>query len=824
MTRGLFPPIPTIGNVSTVVGVEKGGTSGTTPKTAADGINGVSKDTIGWPLGPIPLDGNKLIHPRFFNLTEQDSNYILIEGPSSIYGGTPTTYRIVNYDTEAVYNVSTTYGTVTINDDIITYTPSNTPGTGGFNINNQSHSVSIGILTISAPNITAPFNGSETYSTSMSFTSSDFLVVQGTDIHVNSDWELATDSNFANIVHSETLSTVHKISWSVSNLTNGTQYFARVRYRGATFGQTAWSPVVVFTVKSIAIQTPTILVPVNNAVNRPVPLTITASSFNVNGGADAHNSSDWQISTNVNFSSIAKEVTGNTTFKTEWAVEDLAANTAYYVRVRYKGDNLPYSGWSLPSKFTTASASVNKPTITHPTNGSTNNAQPLTATSSSFAVTGGTDTHASSNWQVATDSNFNNIILNNLGDQINKISWTVTSLLPNTLYYLRVQHVGANYNSSDWSNVISFRTLGGGVNVPVITQPSNNFVTQQSELDIVSSAFYSSGYTDSHQSSDWQLSLNSSFTSIVSSVSDSVSNKTTWRITNLTPGTTYYLRVRHRGVVLGYSAWSQTITVVTGASMTSGTITSNTSVTIPVGATKIVLNGRGGAGGMNTTTVTNLVGYRWVKNGSPVTISLSYPSNYSVTNTANVPPTGLNQTAVLETMINLQWVNYPVSPSPRNLNHTLRTTWEKSGNPTSEGEMNYGPETWADRYAWHSPSIPTTTTGTLAEFNNYKITYPDAYLTGRYVNMQSKRAAYGSKTSQKYSSEGIYQTTTQQQPYRGSSVVVSIPSLNKTYEFPGGNGGQASVYNYNITLPGTGSVVMNISGYSSTSNITYTIS
>lgn len=62
---------------------------------------------------------------------------------------------------------------------------------------------------------------------------------------------------------------------------------------------------------------------------------------------------------------------------------------------------------------------------------------------------------------------------------------------------------------------------------------------------------------DTHNSTDWQISTNGSFTTILQeSLNDSI-NLTSWKVSNLLPNTTYYVRARYKGVKTGKGEWGQ---------------------------------------------------------------------------------------------------------------------------------------------------------------------------------------------------------------------------------------------------------------------------
>ena len=105
--------------------------------------------------------------------------------------------------------------------------------------------------------------------------------------------------------------------------------------------------------------------------------------------------------------------------------------------------------------------SIATPSITSPSDSATDIGETPTITSSAFSVTnGGSDTHASSDWQIASDSGFSTVVVESLDDASNLESWTVPSgnLSTSTTYYVRVRHAGTTYGDSGWSSGVSFTT------------------------------------------------------------------------------------------------------------------------------------------------------------------------------------------------------------------------------------------------------------------------------------------------------------------------------------------------------------------------------
>jgi len=122
---------------------------------------------------------------------------------------------------------------------------------------------------------------------------------------------------------------------------------------------------------------------------------------------------------------------------------------------------------------TTAAAFISQPSITSPANNASLNIQTTAITGS--AISGDSyGTHASTDWQIATDSNFTSILKESLGDTSNLTSWTpgtLTDSSPQTLY-IRHRYIGSTGTTSPYSATVSinqfpefnmlYLVIGGG--------------------------------------------------------------------------------------------------------------------------------------------------------------------------------------------------------------------------------------------------------------------------------------------------------------------------------------------------------------------------
>jgi len=179
---------------------------------------------------------------------------------------------------------------------------------------------------------------------------------------------------------------------------------------------------------------------------------------------------------------------------------------------------------------------------------------------STFSCTpaGGT-THSRSQWQVATNSTFTTGLFDS-GEVTNLTSYTRSSLTPGTTYYWRVRHKGANGEWSSYTAAQTRATTAVVINTP--TGLSSSSTTTGITMNSTFSCTPAGGTT--HSRSQWQVATNSTFTTGLFD-SGEVTNLTSYRRGSLTPGTTYYWRVRHKGANGLWSSYTAAQTRATTA-------------------------------------------------------------------------------------------------------------------------------------------------------------------------------------------------------------------------------------------------------------------
>lgn len=296
--------------------------------------------------------------------------------------------------------------------------------------------------------------------------------------------------------------------------------------------------------------------------------------------------------------------------------------SAAYVDVGTGPEQVP-----LNSQITIPVASVvSKPVITSPTDNSKNFAGTITctpfATSSHY-----TGTHDRSQWQLAADIGFTNIIQSsNAG---NLLSWTPSLTLSKTKLYVRVRHLSDNH-WSEWSSAVSFTTTEKVVDTPTITvEGAPNLVVEAPQL--TASAFNITGGTDNHISTDWIIIKDSDGSQVWSS-ENNTTNKLSITVPAgiLTVNTSYTFKVRFNSEKYGSSEYGiqvgVTVPIFNGEAVftTPGTyswaapagVTSVSVVCVGAGGTASVsLEGYGTGGGGGALA--------W-KNNIPVTPGNSY--------------------------------------------------------------------------------------------------------------------------------------------------------------------------------------------------------
>ena len=568
--------------------VEMGGLGTTDAEEGLQVLDGVPASQKGLPYGPVPVDENgRIVESLISNLFKGPST---VDGDTSIEPNQTKVWYLTAYDCFAQYDISALSGTVYRENNLIYYTAGDTPGNSGFIINGRRVDVVINGSAVLRPSIISPVNDSVDRETSLFLTASDFATIGFPDEHLNTDWEVSTDEDFVTFFVSSYENTSNLTEYEVSGLDSNTYYYARVRYTGATLGQTEWSEVIRFKTRVEIGNPPQILSPASGTTGLSSSQTFVISAFvadnetvqvpqknangDVTGYIDAQKTSAlvstlWELSKSEDFAVIDKTTT-TAVGVYSWLASGLQANNSYYLRVRYTADYAqPVSAnaagvvqyetvrkegtWSYPSVYQTMPVfTPNTPLITAPAQNATGLGPSVTISSNIFSSPA-TDTHMSSDWELSTDPAFSTIVRSSYNDSTNLRSWLATSLLPSVTYYARVRYRGVIGGLSQWSTVRAFSTLASFAPLKPTAAGSDTYGSWgaesggfQGQYSFTASAF-ASPIGETCLQTEWSGigTYSGEKRSVAVSASDSGSMTT---------------QVRYRGAYGGWSAWSNVAT------------------------------------------------------------------------------------------------------------------------------------------------------------------------------------------------------------------------------------------------------------------------
>ena len=261
---------------------------------------------------------------------------------------------------------------------------------------------------------------------------------------------------------------------------------------------------------------------------------------------------DWvrhEASLDINFTTLIDSYEGSNNL-TSW-VPNVGALTTVYVRTRHGSDN-HLSAWSDPVSFTTPDTYVVAPSLDVTGAPSNVTLTPLLI-GGAFNVYNGTDTHASTDWQVLNASD-NSVVWKSLNDTQNLLSITTGTLPIDTDLVFRVRYNGVVYGSSAWVEVTA-KTLNVYVENPTITVEGTIDKVPKNPT-ISGSTFSVMNGTDTHEATDYQVVRVSDGVVVWESLENTV-NKTSIRTGDLVKSTAYIFKMRYKGTTYGYSQWVQ---------------------------------------------------------------------------------------------------------------------------------------------------------------------------------------------------------------------------------------------------------------------------
>lgn len=544
----------------------------------------------------------------------------LLQGPTTLYAGATATYEIIDYDPEFDYAASVSNGSLSQTAAVLTYTAPAVADNVTLVVGGRSFALIILAPYVAMPSVVSP--AQEAYNLALTETVrlTPFIAIGATDAWSETHWQLSLTSDFAVILQSGTTTQGAADTFALTGLSYDTLYYLRVRYSGVSLGASAWSPVQMFRTRitdipllalevsgpstltvnetvrytlvhydpavpyevsalngavtrigqyidytapanqgacGFAVNTnwvalvatapwleiPSVLVPNDQAIGLGATVSFVATPFRTHGTTDTHLSSQWQLSPSELFNTGVIETT-STSDLTSWGVVDLLPDTWYYVRVKYQGQTLGATAWSEPSAFQTL--------------GEFSASNLLTTTGPATLYAHQTGTYTLTHFDPARIYH-----LTPIGGTATRsnglISYTAPALVGPSGFIVTADGLPASYLQA--VNVVPATAVQPQLLLPVAGSNSIG-----SSVTITANSFASANPGDSPASADWQLALDLGFTQIVTQSLEDASNLTTWSVTGLDPDTTYYVRLRRRGLYSNVSNWSTPLRFSTRAS------------------------------------------------------------------------------------------------------------------------------------------------------------------------------------------------------------------------------------------------------------------
>lgn len=206
-------------------------------------------------------------------------------------------------------------------------------------------------------------------------------------------------------------------------------------------------------------------VPATGAIGLPETPTLSIAGYNSPVGSAQKAVRFQLILANGNFNAPLAD-SGPLPPGLSWSIPDgvLDESGSYLWRAQVQDVQEAWSPWSIPTGFT-ASANfvyIRTPTNVSPVTGSVDMGERPTLYTSAFAVHGGADTHAASQWQVRrADGTYAAPVWDSGEDATNKLEVQVPAGLiqeGETEYFWRARHKGTTNGLSEWSVETSFTT------------------------------------------------------------------------------------------------------------------------------------------------------------------------------------------------------------------------------------------------------------------------------------------------------------------------------------------------------------------------------
>lgn len=246
-------------------------------------------------------------------------------------------------------------------------------------------------------------------------------------------------------------------------------------------GNTVFDPTML---KNVYINKPTILDPINGSTTQNTSVTGSAYSTN-NIYSGLHSGSVIEVATDQLFTNIV--YTHTNTYPGQLPMYIGTPGTTYFMRIKYISNEVE-SEWSNTINYVQHIVGIIPPSIT--IDAST---LPNIANISTYSIRNATDSHISTDWEIATDINFTNIVNTSLNDTVNLTSYSIpTNLNSNSKYYIR-----ARYHSASYTSMYVYNELTVIIKLPtvLVTMGANSLVENSSTIGTIDNYINTAIYT-----------------------------------------------------------------------------------------------------------------------------------------------------------------------------------------------------------------------------------------------------------------------------------------------------------------------------------------
>lgn len=338
-------------------------------------VNGQRLPRNGWtPLGETQVRiskalqaGDEVLFVRNEEMGEIVIPRVSLSGPSLVYPGSSNTFQITDYDAFASYDIATTRGEVSRSGDTITLTLEAEEQDGALDLNvtrdgaGITYEIAVGEQTIATPQWAYPGMNDTGVPLLPTLQATPFRTYpRNADQHANSDWQIATDAEFNQVVWESLNDSENLASITISDaLPINTSLHARHRQTGQQLGTTAWQSVAFTTVDQYIIR-PTITSPADGETDVPEQPIIETSVFETYpAGVDTHRATSWWVydaDDNVLWESLEDTQNLNSIAIPSGVLSEGGA--VHRVTARHHGNELPDSAHTFLISFITESQFV----------------------------------------------------------------------------------------------------------------------------------------------------------------------------------------------------------------------------------------------------------------------------------------------------------------------------------------------------------------------------------------------------------------------------------------------------------------------------------